>query len=335
MKTSILWTIAFSICATAYTSPNEQSQLEIRSAEPVPRGSEQSISSSYISSLKRLTRGVRKIAARDDSCPKVWTAISIDLKASFVGCNRAAADAIRFAFHDAAGYASTNAKTAPASGGADGSLLLSDAEIARSTNDPLQGYRSFLLGKYNGYKNQGVSAADFVQAAGNIAVASCGGPVVQTVIGRKDASDAAPDGTLPQAFGKGSDHSTLVQLWADKGFSQRELAALMGAHTVSRAFRQQQNGIPPGGQQDNTPTKWDTSYYSQTQAKVAPRGVYRFDSDVNLANPNTTSGEAFTEFANDRAAWATAFQSSMYKLSVLGLADDAKSGLQDCTGIVG
>ena len=164
-----------------------------------------------------------------------------------------------------AGYASTNAKPAPASGGADGSLLLSDAEIARSTNDPLQGYRSFLLGKYNGYKNQGVSAADFVQAAGNIAVASCGGPVVQTVrykncrflvpstddsvqvIGRKDASDAAPDGTLPQAFGKGSDHSTLVQLWADKGFSQRELAALMGAHTVSRAFRQQQNGIPAGG----------------------------------------------------------------------------------------
>lgn len=143
------------------------------------------------------------------------------------------------------------------------------------------------------------------------------------VIGRKDASDAAPDGTLPNAFGKGSDHATLVQLWADKGFSQRELAALMGAHSVSRAFRQQQNGIPPGGklvysrlvcglvltlrlgQQDDTPTKWDTRYYSQTQAKVAPRGVYRFDSDVNLANPNTTSGEAFTEFANDRGTFQT------------------------------
>ena len=80
-----------------------------------------------------------------------------------------------------AGYSSTNALSAPASGGADGSLLLSDAEIARSTNDPLQGFRNFLLGKYNFYKNQGVSAADFVQAAGNIGVVSCGGPVVQTV----------------------------------------------------------------------------------------------------------------------------------------------------------
>ena len=68
------------------------------------------------------------------------------------------------------------------------------------------------------------------------------------VIGRKDASGPAPDGTLPQAFGKGSDHASLVQLWADKGFSQRELAALMGAHSVSRAFRQQQNGIPTGGE---------------------------------------------------------------------------------------
>jgi len=80
-----------------------------------------------------------------------------------------------------AGYSSTNTPSAPASGGADGSLLLSDAEIARSVNDPLGGYRSFLLNKYNFYKSQKVSAADFVQAAGNIAVASCGGPVVQTV----------------------------------------------------------------------------------------------------------------------------------------------------------
>ena len=89
------------------------------------------------------------------------------------------------------------------------------------------------------------------------------------------------------------------------------------------------------GQQDDTPSKWDTKYYSQTQAKTAPRGVYRFASDENLANPNTTSGEAFTEFANDASAWATAFKSSMYKLSVLGLSDNAKNGLQDCTSIVG
>jgi len=34
MRTSILWTIAFGLCATAYSSPREGPELEIRSAEP-------------------------------------------------------------------------------------------------------------------------------------------------------------------------------------------------------------------------------------------------------------------------------------------------------------
>jgi hypothetical protein len=116
MKTSILWTIAFGLCATSYSSPNEGPELETRSAEPglstpsqyirdavtdYHADARDSSSSSYISSLKRLTRGVRKLSARADSCPAIWTAISIDVKTSFAGCNRAAADAIRFSFHDA------------------------------------------------------------------------------------------------------------------------------------------------------------------------------------------------------------------------------------------
>ena len=44
----------------------------------------------------------------------------------------------------------------------------------------------------------------------------------------------------------------------------------------------------------------DVSYYSVTQAKKAPSGVYRFDSDVNLSANGTTCGDAFTEFANDK-----------------------------------
>lgn len=81
-----------------------------------------------------------------------------------------------------AGFSSKNQPYAPASGGADGSLLLNDEENGRSINNPLQGYREFLLGKYKQYKDKGVGAADFVQAAGNIATHSCpGGPTVRTV----------------------------------------------------------------------------------------------------------------------------------------------------------
>jgi hypothetical protein len=107
------------------------------------------------------------------------------------------------------------------------------------------------------------------------------------VIGRKDASGAAPEGTLPQAFGKGSDHATLVQLWADKGFSQRELAALMGAHSVSRAFKQQANGIPTGGELACT------SYsctFSKTNADNLSRTTrqhsYEMGHKVLLADPS-------------------------------------------------
>lgn len=81
-----------------------------------------------------------------------------------------------------AGYSSKNDPYLPASGGADGSLLLSDDESSRQINDPMQRFRDFLLPKYQKYASDDVSAADFVQAAGNIGVASCpGGPIIKTV----------------------------------------------------------------------------------------------------------------------------------------------------------
>jgi len=46
----------------------------------------------------------------------------------------------------------------------------------------LQGYRDFLMLKFDFYKDSGISAADFVQAAGNLGTVSCpGGPAVKTV----------------------------------------------------------------------------------------------------------------------------------------------------------
>lgn len=67
------------------------------------------------------------------------------------------------------------------------------------------------------------------------------------VIGREDDNQACPEGTLPAAFGPNAAHSVVIQLFADKGIRERELAALVGAHSVSRSFAQQGNGIPTGG----------------------------------------------------------------------------------------
>ncbi|KAK4496204.1 hypothetical protein PRZ48_012184 [Zasmidium cellare] len=224
-----------------------------------------------------------------------------------------------------AGYSSLNIPYGPASGGADGSLLLNDEEVSRDANAPMKTFRdNVLLPKYNTYKSFGVGAADFVQFAGAVGV-----------VGRSDDGTACPDGTLPAAFGANSSYTAIVQLFAQKGFNERDLAALLGAHSTSRAFAQQQNGIPSGGPQDSSPNVWDTTFYRQTQASQAPPGVYRFDSDVNVAKPDTTCGKAFTEFGNSPPlVWATAFSDAMYRLSVLGISKDAVGGFIDCTSAV-
>lgn len=167
-----------------------------------------------------------------------------------------------------AGYSSQTVPYGPASGGADGSLLLSSTELNRAEQAPLQPFGRFLLGKYNKYKGSGVSAADIVQFAGSIAIRSCpGGPVYKTVcllitrparksslsnrvvcqvVGRTDDSTASPEGMLPAAFGANASYDVLTQLWADKGVDARSLAALLGAHTVSQAYTQRRFGIRPG-----------------------------------------------------------------------------------------
>lgn len=155
---------------------------------------------------------------------------------------------------------------------------------------------------------------------------------------------------LPQAFGANSSASALLALWAAKGFNGRELAALLGAHSVSQAFAQQQNGIPTGGMyvlvreerhqltdslgpQDTTPRAWDTNYFKQTHNGTSAQ-VFSFDSDKNLAKLGTASGAAFKEFGNDFNAWSTAFKAAMYKLTVLGISQSKVAGFIDCTSAV-
>jgi len=70
----------------------------------------------------------------------------------------------------------------------------------------------------------------------------------EQVVGRKDTSNASPEGNLPAAFGKNATHEVLIELWADKGIDSRSLAALMGAHSISRATAQLQHGILPGSE---------------------------------------------------------------------------------------
>lgn len=58
-----------------------------------------------------------------------------------------------------AGYSNTTTPYPPASGGADGSMLLSPYEAARQPSAPLEGYRQFLLQKYEQYNSSGITVS--------------------------------------------------------------------------------------------------------------------------------------------------------------------------------
>ena len=138
---------------------------------------------------------------------------------------------------------------------------------------------------------------------------------------------------LPEAFGPGSDKNTLTQLFYDKGFDATDLAALIGAHTVSQAFTKERNRIPPGGPQDSTPTQWDTNYYQQL--KSDPQGVYHFQSDVNLYAGGTGDvGSQMARFAGSQSGFNSAFATAMGKMNLLGVPAGVVSEMVDCTSVI-
>lgn len=53
------------------------------------------------------------------------------------------------------------------------------------------------------------------------------------------------------------------------------------------------------GPQDSTPSQWDVTYYSEIGSHS--KGVYSFESDINLSNPNSTVGQVFQSFVNSQS----------------------------------
>ena len=128
----------------------------------------------------------------------------------------------------------------PACGGANGSIRY-EAELTHGANAGLKKGVSFL----KEFKEQFplLSWADIIQLSSAIAIECCGGPTLPMLYGRVDV--AAPEqcpkeGNLPDAkppFGGGARDapSHLRAIFYRMGFSDREIVALSGAHTLGRA----------------------------------------------------------------------------------------------------
>ena len=127
----------------------------------------------------------------------------------------------------------------PACGGANGSIRF-EPELNHGANAGLKKGVNFL----KEFKEQFplLSWADIIQLASAVAIECCGGPTLPMRYGRLDVSapeQCPKEGNLPDAkppFGGGARDapSHLRAIFYRMGFSDREIVALSGAHTLGR-----------------------------------------------------------------------------------------------------
>jgi len=153
---------------------------------------------------------------------------------------------IRLAWHDSGSFDVSN-PVWPACGGANGSIRFKD-ELNHGANAGLAKAKLF-IGRFK-EKYPMLSWADLMQMASAISVRLAGGPKIQMRYGRLDADEPVKEGNLPDALppfkGEPNAATHLRNVFYRMGFSDREIVALSGAHTLGRAFKER-SGVTENG----------------------------------------------------------------------------------------
>ncbi|RPD57420.1 Mn peroxidase MNP5 [Lentinus tigrinus ALCF2SS1-7] len=255
-------------------------------------------------------------------------------------CAEEAHESLRLTFHDAVAFSpSAAARGQFAGGGADGSIVLfSETETNFHANlgtDEIVALQKPMIAKHN------ISAADFIQFAGALALTVCpGAPRVDFLLGRKDATRAAPDGLVPEPFDTIDD---ILARMLDVGFQDFEVVWLLSAHTIGAADRV--DPTIPRTPFDSTPGIFDTQFFIETQLRgqtfpgqsgvhgevTSPlRGEMRLQSDHLLARDSRTACE-WQSFTNDQEKFEETFPDVFNRLAVLGVDTNT---LIDCSEVI-
>nr|WCB70300.1 lignin peroxidase LiP8 [Trametes hirsuta] len=258
-------------------------------------------------------------------------------------CTAEAHESLRLTFHDAIAFSpALTAQGKFGGGGADGSIaIFPEIETNFHPNiglDEIVQLQKPFIARHN------LSVADFIQFAGAIGVSNCpGAPQLAAFVGRKDGTQAAPDGLVPEPFHTPDQIFDRLADASSGEFDPILTVWLLTAHTVAAA-----NDVDPnlsGLPFDSTPGLWDTQFFVETQLRGTAfpgtggnqgevesplKGELRLQSDHTIARDPRTACE-WQSFVDNQPKAQAMFQFVFHDLGLLG--QDINQ-LVDCTEVV-
>ncbi|KAJ7652404.1 putative peroxidase, partial [Mycena polygramma] len=281
----------------------------------------------------------------------VWYDVLSDLQDLFDNsCGEDAHDALRLSFHDAIGYSPWLETQGQFGGdGADGSMIkFASTELEYHSN---QGLASIVYEEMRIADNRSVSYGDMIQFAAAVSVRNCpGGPRLSFFAGRPNATQAAPDGLVPEPF---HDVDTILARVLDAGLMPTELVALLASHSIGV-----QEHVDPSIENtpfDTTPGVFDTAFYKEvlrpgmhypgkgprdgnrTRSGEVPAPdtkppIFRLQSDYALSRDPRTEEEwkVYSE-PSTQLLMTARFAAAMARMALIG---QDPVNLVDCSGVV-
>lgn len=215
---------------------------------------------------------------------------------------------LRLAFHDSFTF-----DVATGAGGANGSIRL---ETGRGENSGLTRAVD-ALGPVQ--EATGLGWGDLVAVAGAEVVEATGGPHIEVALGRSVAEAQDPRGALPPP------NETVEELRArfePRGFNDRDIVALSGAHTLGRAggggvFTKDSNGF---SNDYFVNLMWfeERRLEGESEAVGPPdRPNFQLPSDLGLLDDASTLA-IVKEFAEDQGKFFSQFAASYNKMVNVG-----------------
>lgn len=212
---------------------------------------------------------------------------------------------LRASFHDAFASAGTR-------GGANGSLRF---EVSREENFGLKRAVDALA---EVSRESGLGWADCFALAGAVAVEETGGPGIVVRLGRVDATEGDPTDIMPDFA------ETVVELrnrFEPRGYDDRDLVALSGAHTLGRSG----NGVfVKESNRFRNDYFLNLMWYQERRLngendKVGPpeKPNFQLPSDIHLIDEPETLA-IVREFAEDEAKFFAQFAKSYVKMTNQG-----------------